>query len=377
MNAWWPRTRAQWIALALGIAGLAALALLGLWWDPRQAMRSYLYAFFFFTGISVGSLALLMVHALTGGTWGYAIRPQLLAAARLLPLVAIAAIPILVELRLLYSWAEPGALAHDPQAQQQLWYLDDTFFVIRTVVYFVVWIGWLAAFSRHLDDRFRARRVAAPGLVVFALTSYVAATDWSMSLTPHWHSSVFGMLIATGWMLVACALATATVTWRADTDGAPDADVQHDLGNLLLMFVMSWGYLAFMQYLTIWIADLPDENAWYIPRTLTSWRWLAWFQIAFECAVPLALLLFSEAKRRRAWLRAIAVMLVAGNFANAFWLVIPSFRAGGFAVYWTDLAAPVGIGALWWCVYIGQLRVALRSRVGLPAKTGETEQTHG
>lgn len=374
MNAWLPRTLAQWLALLIGIAALVACALLGLWGNPKQTMLSWLFAFFFFTGLSVGSLALLMTHSLTGGAWGWCIRVPLLAAARLLPLMAVAAIPVLVGMRVLYPWT---AAAPTARAAAQSWYLADTFFIVRTVAYFAVWIGWLIAFTRNMDDRVIARRIAAPGLIAFGLTSLLAATDWAISLTPHWHSSVFGMMVGTGWMLVACAFAAATVTWTRGTNELATPDVLHDLGNLLLMFVLAWSYLAFMQYLTIWIADLPDENAWYIPRTLTSWRYLAWFLIAFNFALPFALLLPRALKRRRAWLRAVAAMLVIANLADAFWIIVPGFRAGGFALRWTDLCAPVGIGALWWCVYAGQLRHARRTLAMTVATADNLERSHG
>lgn len=376
MNAWLPRSRAQWIAVLLGVAALVACLLLGLWRGPKQALLSYLYAFFFFTGLSVGSLALLMTHSLTGGAWGECIRAPLLATARVLPLMAVAVIPLLICIRPLYVWTEPAILVLHAQARQQAWYLADTFFVIRTIVYFAVWIGWLTAFTRHLDDRVIARRIAGPGLIVYALTSLLAATDWVMSLTPHWHSSVFGMMVGTGWMLAACALATVSVIRTRNQNAPIGPDALHDLGNLLLMFVLAWSYLAFMQYLTIWIADLPDENAWYIPRTLTSWRYLAWFLITFHFALPFALLLSRAAKRHRAWLGAIATMLVVAALADALWLVVPSFRAHGFALRWTDLCAPLGLGALWWCVYVGQLRREWRAAPA-PAMAKEMEQTHG
>src|SRR6185312_1398374 len=148
----------------------------------------------------------------------------------------------------------------------------------------------------------------------------------------------------------------------AESAGNPEAPrLLQDLGNLLLMFVLGWSYLAFMQYLTIWIADLPAENVWYIPRTLTSWRWLAWFLIAFHFLVPFVTLLFLRAKRSRAWLGAIAGMLLAANLADAWWLVAPNFHPAGVAVHWTDLCAPVGIGGLWLCVYLGQLRAERRA----------------
>ena len=374
MNIWLPRTLAQWFALLIGIVALVACLLLGLWREPKQALLSYLFAFFFFTGLSIGSLALLMIHAITSGAWGDCIRAPLLAAARLLPLMALAAIPVLVWMRVLYPWT---GSAPNAQAQAQGWYLDDTFFVIRTAVYFVVWIGWLIAFTRNLGDRVRARRIAAPGLIVFGVTSLLASVDWAVSLTPNWHSSIFGMMVGTGWLLGACALAVAAAAWPRDRNATPEPGVLHDLGNLLLMFVLAWSYLAFMQYLTVWIADLPDENAWYIPRTLTSWRYLAWFLVACNFALPFAVLLSRAAKRRRTWLLGVAVMLVVANFTDAFRLILPGFRPGGFALRWTDLCAPVGIGALWWRGWTGHLRQARRmARPSIAAANG-LERSHG
>lgn len=359
MNATWPRRR-EWIALGLGVSGLVGCLLFGL--DaPRQALLSFLSAFVYFTGLAVGSLALAMVHPLTGGAWGYFIRPQVLAAARTLPLMAVLVVPILLGMHVLYPWANADALAHDALLRQQAWYLNPAFFVCRSIAYFVLWLGFLVLFVRGIRDNLRLPRIAAPGLIVFALTTLLASTDWIASLLPHWHSTTFGMLLATGWMLAAAALAVlATLgTGGAGHAGAPR--LLQDLGSLLLMFVLGWSYLAFMQYLTIWIADLPAENVWYIPRTLTSWRWLAWFLIAFHFLVPFVTLLFLRAKRSRAWLGAIAGILLAANLADAWWLVAPTFHPQGLAVHWTDLCAPVGIGGLWLCVYLGQLRAGRRA----------------
>ncbi|MGH8137571.1 MAG: hypothetical protein ACREVV_05170 [Steroidobacteraceae bacterium] len=360
MNAWLPRGATQWTALPIAVLALLACLLLG-FASPQQGLLSYLFAFVFFTGLSLGSLALLMVHALTGGAWGDYLRPQLLAAARILPLQAVLVLPILFGLHLLYPWARADLLSHDSLLRAQSWYLDPTFFVIRTIAYFAVWLSLLVVIGRWAGNPARAAalpRIAAPGLIVYALSTFLAATDWAMSLLPHWHSSTFGMMVATGWMLSAAALAVLRAVSAADSTEAHSPHLFPDLGNLLLMFVLAWSYLAFMQYLTIWIADLPAETAWYIPRTLTSWRALAWFLIAFHFAVPFAVLLSRRAKQRKAWLGWIAALLLLANLADALWLIVPNFRAQGFALRWTDLFAAVGIGALWWTFYPGQLRTA-------------------
>ncbi|HEV7121972.1 MAG TPA: hypothetical protein VGN24_00930 [Rhodanobacter sp.] len=355
MKPWLPRGP-EWVAPIVGV-----LALLACLWlaqaAPQQVLLSYLSAFVFFTGLAVGSLALAMVHPLSGGAWGFFIRPQVLAAARTLPLMAVLVLPILLGLHVLYVWSHADVLAHDSLLRKQSWYLNPTFFVIRSVVYFALWLLFAWLFTRGVRNNLRLPRIAAPGLIVFALTTLMATTDWLSSLLPHWHSTTFGMLVATGWMLAAMALATLSTLLATGGDGDSSPPLLQDLGNLLLMFVLGWSYLAFMQYLTIWMADLPAENVWYIPRTLTSWRGLAWFLIAFHFLVPFLVLLSRRAKRNRNWLIGMAVMLLVANLADALWLVVPSFRAAGFALRWTDLLAPLGIGGLWLGMYLGQLRV--------------------
>jgi hypothetical protein len=70
-------------------------------------------------------------------------------------------------------------------------------------------------------------------------------------------------------------------------------------------------------------------------------------------------------------------MLVVANFTDAFRLILPGFRPGGFAFRWTDLCAPVGIGALWWRGWTGHLRQARRmARPSIAAANG-LERSHG
>jgi hypothetical protein len=364
MNAGLPQVRAGWPALAVAALALMGCLLLG-WSAPRQALLSYLFAFLFFTGLSVGSLALAMVHVLTGGAWGFYLRPYFLAAARTLPLQALMALPLLIGVRVLYPWASPELLAQDAVLRAQSWYLDPYFFMGRTIVYFAAWLALLAAFERRIDSPRLLPRIAAAGLIIYAFTATLAAVDWVMSLLPHWHSTVFGMTIATGWMLAAAALATLCAMTAANSNDSQPPRLSHDLGNLLLMFVLVWSYLAFMQYLTVWIADLPAETSWYIPRTVTTWRLLAWFLIAFHFAVPFTVLLSRRAKRSRTWLAWIAALLLLANLVDALWLVAPDQHPQGLALHWTDLFAPLGLGALWLWVYVGRA----------PAKRGRASES--
>jgi hypothetical protein len=288
-------------------------------------MSSYLFAWLLFLGLALGGMANLMLHNLTGGPWGLAVRPTFIAAARLVPLAALLGIPVLIGMRHLFPIAESG------------WF-SAPFFVARSVVYLLVWSGF-ALFVRA------SVAGSAIGLIVYVFTMSLAATDWIASLVPQWYSTGFGLVVAIGQMLGAMALAVANVGFRAR---ASERQVFNDLGNLLLMYVMTWAYLAFMQFLIVWVGNLPREIAWYVPRLQTGWVALGVILVVFHFFAPLAILLFRSAKRSALFLGALAAGLLAVHVIDVYWLVAPSVRPLGFHVSVLDILALAVAAALWW-----------------------------
>ena len=109
-------------------------------------------AYLFWLGVSLGCLAVLMLHHLVGGSWGAMIQRILEAGTRTLPLMAILFIPILLGMGFLYEWALPSVVAHDPILQAKRWYLNIPFFLIRAVIFFAVWLV-LAHYLNHWSQR--------------------------------------------------------------------------------------------------------------------------------------------------------------------------------------------------------------------------------
>src|SRR4029079_14406660 len=93
----------------MGLAGLALMAI-GLAMYGRECfLQSYLIGFIFLLGLSMGSLALLMVQYLSGGAWGMVSRRMFEAATRNLPLMVVLFLPIALNLPALYEWVRPEA----------------------------------------------------------------------------------------------------------------------------------------------------------------------------------------------------------------------------------------------------------------------------
>jgi hypothetical protein len=132
-------------------------------------------------------------------------------------------------------------------------------------------------------------------------------------------------------------------------------DSLHDLGNLLLAFVMLWAYVSFAQFLIIWYGNLPEEISWYLNRTRNGWEWIAVALIAFHFFVPFFLLLSRSRKRRARGIAAIALLVLFMRIVDTYWLITPSFYGSRVTIHWLDLVALVGIGGIWLAVYARQL----------------------
>src|SRR5688572_17772001 len=107
--------------------------------------QAYLVAYVFWMGVVLGSMALLMVQHLSGGAWGVVIRRPLEAAVRTMPIMAVLFVPIIFGMHDLYHWTHADVVATDPILQMKQPYLNTTFFIVRQVVYFAIWLamGWM------------------------------------------------------------------------------------------------------------------------------------------------------------------------------------------------------------------------------------------
>ncbi|MBP2292628.1 hypothetical protein [Azospirillum rugosum] len=333
-------------SLLVGATGLVLCAV-GLVFDPGAVLRGWLAAFAFWIGLPLGALMLLLAHDLTGGRWGRAAREPLRATAATMPLLAVCLLPILFALPQLYPWARPEEAAN----LKNLFYLNAPFFVGRALVFVGLWslLSLVAAW--------RAAAVPAPvavtGLILLALTATLAAFDWTMSLEPDWGSSIYGMMVISGHLLAALALATLV----AVVAGPAGEGERMDLGSLLIAGLLLWFYLSFMQFLIIWEEDLPKEITWYVARLAGGWGWVAVLGALGQGALPFFALIWWPVKRSRVGLGTVCALLLASHLLECWWLVLPG-TPGGWT--WFAPAATLAIGGFWAALFLGRLEVARR-----------------
>lgn len=352
-------------AFITGAVGLI-VSLGGVLFDVGQFFRSYLFAFMFWFTIPSGALGILMLHHLVGGEWGWVIRRLLEAASMTLPLVALLFVPLLFGLEELYPWARPQEVAADAVLKHKLAYLNVPFYIVRSLFYLALWSGLAYFLIRWSQEQDRAspaadarmRRLSGPGLVLLVLSMTFASVDWVMSIEPHWFSTIYGVLWIVNGGVAALAFAIiglSIVGEREPFSRRLRPDHFHDLGNLLLAFVMLWAYMAFSQYLIIWSGNLTEEIPWYLHRTEGPWQWIPPVLIVFHFFVPFLLLLMTDLKRRGGALLWIAAGILCMRLIDTFWLVVPGFE-GKAAIHWLDFTLLAGIGGIWLTGFLWQLK---------------------
>jgi hypothetical protein len=382
IREWLDRVQQRSLYVGMGVLGLC---LAGAFVAREQFFRSYLVAFLLWAGVALGSMALLMLHHLAGGRWGFVIRRQLEAAAATMPLLLILFLPILFGMKDLYPWMRPEVVTGDHYLEHKASYLNLNFFVVRAAIYFGIWIllstllnRWSLEQDRSVGARAgaplrRMQILSAPGLGLYALTVSFAAVDWAMSLEPHWFSTIYGMLFMGGQALAGMAFAVLVAS-RLVARGAlaevAESRHFHDLGSLLFAFVMIWAYLSFSQFLIIWSGNIPEEIPWYISRTGEGWQTIALVLIIFHFAVPFLLLLSRDIKQRPERLAVLAALISALRLVDLFWVVAPAFHGSTLRVHWLDLALPAGLGGVWLAAFVS----ILKSRPLVPLHDPQLEE---
>jgi len=370
--------RLQQRALIVGVVFLV-LFIVGAFLPPAmgggidQFFHSYLVGFIFWLGVSMGCLGLLMLQHLTGGAWGMVIRRILEAGTRVLPLMLLLFIPIVIfGMPHLYEWMHRTEITEVPLREvldKKSGYLNFNFFVIRAAVYFAIWLAlmfflnkWSAEQDRTAERQYSKKMTAlsGPGIIIFVLTTTFASVDWVMSLDPEWFSTIYGLIYVAAWTLSAFTFTIAVLVWlatRPPLEGEVRAPHFHDLGKLLLAFVMLWTYFAFSQFLIIWSGNIPEEAKWYLHRLRGGWGWIGILVVLLHFALPFVLLLSRDLKRNARTLAAIAIFIFVVRFIDVYWLIIPEFNRGHFKFEWLSVVAGVAFGGIWIAFFFWQLRL--------------------
>lgn len=349
-------------SVQIGLCAVGILLIAAAWaTGGRHFYFSYLVGYMGVLGICLGALFFTMLQHITRAGWSVVVRRLAENIAGVLPFMLLLFVPILIGFdEIFHHWAHANVdpVTHQPLppdhpnydavlAGKSAW-LNKPFFLVRVVIYFAIWIGLAVYFrsqSLKQDESgdpaisLCLSRVAAPGLLLFALATTFAAFDWIMSLDPHWFSTIFGVAYFAGGFMAFAAftiLLTRFLVSKGYLQGAVTTEHFHDLGKILFAFMVFWTYTNFSQYMLIWYANLPEETAWYAKRAENGWGSIGTVMILGHFLLPFAFLMSRHVKRHPVGLAVGAAFLLVIHCFDMQYLILPE------AAHGAGHAAPAG-----------------------------------
>jgi hypothetical protein len=316
---------------------------------------------FFFLGISLGALFFLAIQYAANVGWSAGILRILEGISGYLPVTGVFMILLVLagmfHMNHIYHWTAEGIMdPNDDHFDSIIYgkraYLNEPFFIARTLVYILGWV-WTAATLRKLSLRGdqssdlawykKSITVSAIFLVFFAVTSSMASWDWIMSIDTHWFSTLFGWYVFAG-IFVSAITATALVTMYLKNHGYMEwvnANHIHDLGKFMFAFSIFWTYLWFSQYMLIWYSNIPEEVTYYLPR-FGEFKGLFITMLVMNFLFPLLILMSRDTKRNFGYLATIGVVIIMGHWLNVYIMVTPGTVGVDYAIGFTEIGTFLG-----------------------------------
>jgi len=207
--------------------------------------------------IPLGAIFFLMTGYLTGAAWNVPMRRIAENLMVAIPAGFLLFIPVLFGIHNLYEWSHADLVAKDAILKSKSAWLNPTAFSVRAFIYILIWsvIAWRIHANSTKQDKTKSveqmhamSRWSAPGLLVTFLTVTLASFDWSMSLDPHWYSTIFGLYCFSGGGLAFIAVWTLICLWFRDNNilrNTIRVEHYHDLGKWLFAMTIFWAYIAF------------------------------------------------------------------------------------------------------------------------------------
>lgn len=371
-------SKAQVGGLVVGAVALLIAVVLGFAGQAEGFFQSYLFTYLFWLGLSLGSLMLLFIVHLAGGSWGALISRPLEAAAGAVPLFALLFLPIIFGMKDLYPWTDAAYVAAEPTVAAKTAYLNTGFFIVRAVIIFAVFT--LGAFlyrrlgKRQDDDAatsartgYRMKNLGGLWVVVYILTMTFAAFDWAMSVTPTWFSGIYPGIIMASQVISALAAVILVMVNLARVNPIIDKLLTpkrlQDLGNLLMATTMFWAYTQVSQLIIQWSNNVVETATWYVVRLGPEWVGLSAFLLFFGFFAPFMILFSRWVKRTRRALSIVAIWALVVQCLNYYWFLVPAYGRTGFQVTLLDVLLLIGLGGIWVAVYAR----ALAARNVVPA----------
>ncbi len=345
------------ISMIVGILMLAVSAF-GFVTNSKEFYEAYLIGYMFWLSLALGGLFFTLINHLFGSEWNIVMRRISEALMQTFPLLAVLFIPLLFGMHDLYHWTHEDVVATDAILLAKAGYLNVPFFMVRIVIYFGIWIFMsrlMYKMSLKQDTEpseeliMSMRRLSAPFMIIYALSTTFASFDILMSLEPHWYSTIYGVYFFGGNFLAVISFTILFANFlrkKGILENIITVEHYQDLGKLLFAFIIFWGYIGFSQYFLMWYANIPEETVYYLDRWEGDWKIITMILVLGHFLIPFLAILPRMAKRNLPWLSLVALWVMVMHFFDLYWLIAPTFYDVETPFSWMIFSVLLGVGGL-------------------------------
>ena len=385
------------IALVLAAVGVIVFVV-GIFVDPDRVWHALLVNWLYFTSVSSAGVMFVAAQRITTARWSRPIIRFLEGYVAFLPVAFVLLLIMVIGRHHIFWWSN-----HVPDIPEKRIWLNPPFFFTRVIVVYLiitllsVWyiytsvrldVGILpesgAKWARGIRERMRKGfrderrelhsthslqgRLAVFTAFAFAFGWILLSWDLSMSLDPHFQSTMYGWWFFMGaWVTALASWTLIVMAWRrylGRYDLIQDKHF-HDLGKLCFAFTAFWGYLTFGQYLVIWYGNMGEETHWARLRLIAGWRVPTLIAVTLMFVLPFFGLLSRAAKVFLPTMVLFATSTVLGLWLHRYLEVYPSIYGvvDNIPLGIWELGVTLGLLGIWGFCYLSFMDAFPRMRV--------------
>lgn len=327
----------------------------------------------YFIGIAVIGVFFFALQYAAQAGWSAGFKRIPLSFGAWLPIGgALLLITFLVGNHDLFHWThselyDPESPEFDPILDGKKGFLNIPFYLIRMVAFLVLWTLFYRVLRKNAsaEDQlegskqwFKMRKISAIFLVIFAVTSSIAAWDWVMSIDSHWFSTLFGWYMFASWFVTGLAFTTLLITILKDHGYLQmiNQNHLHDLGKFVFAFSIFWTYTWVSQYLLIYYSNIPEESVYFVERMQSeTYKPVFYINLILNFFFPFLVLMTRDSKRHTVFLKLVCAVVMIGHWIDFYQMITPGTLGenGGFGLL--EIGLIMTFASLFLFVVLGSL----------------------